>query len=187
MRLFKGKSNPKSRFKVHTRDIYLKDLREVFFPKTFDEKYSYLGSVPYNVEGDIFKALEPLIIFMDYKARPKFCPRWFLRFLHLFGNDKSVVRVRNWKLHNLFQKLTKGILIVDYKTKWTHYDLRVSLLGDESINNLERIITNDFYRRGYKEEIISAIKKYDPEFKKDYQHIDELVKYLNELGDDGED
>ena len=103
---------------THTKDITLDDLRSVFFPKSFYEKYRYLGAIPWNEDGEIFKAMEPLVIFMDYRAKPKWCPRWFLRFLHLFGNDNSIVRVRNMKLHNLHRTLTKGIMMYDYKTKW---------------------------------------------------------------------
>ena len=109
---------------IHTRDIELDDVREIFFPKNFTEKYGYLGSVPYNPKSDIFKAILPLVLAMDYEAKPKWCPRWVLRFLHIFGNDKSIVRVRNRFLHNLSNKLTKGITFYDYKTKWQNYDLR---------------------------------------------------------------
>ena len=85
MKIFKGKKAKLG--PVRTMDITLDDIRAVFFPKTFNEKYIYLGSVPWNEDGDTFKAMEPLVIFMDHKAKPKFCPRWFLRFLHLFGNE----------------------------------------------------------------------------------------------------
>ena len=103
---------------IHTRNITLDDIRAVFFPKSFQEKYRYLGSVPYSEESYIFKAMEPLVIYMDYKAKPKWCPRWVLRFLFLFGSDNSIVRVRNRFLHNLEKRLTGGIMLVDYKTKW---------------------------------------------------------------------
>jgi hypothetical protein len=86
---------------IYTRSIKWDDLRYIFFPKNFHEKYSYLGSVPYNDEGPYFKAMLPLVLAMDYEARPKLCPKWFLRFLEVFGNDRSIVRVRNWTLHNL--------------------------------------------------------------------------------------
>jgi hypothetical protein len=49
------------------------------FLKDF-EKYGYLGT-PYNEDGYYFKALYPLVLAMDYEAKPKLCPRWFLRFL----------------------------------------------------------------------------------------------------------
>ncbi len=62
-------------FAVFVVQSSLDDIRAVFFPKDFYEKYQYLGSIPYG-NGDIFKAMEPLVIFMDYKAKPKYCPRW---------------------------------------------------------------------------------------------------------------
>ena len=102
---------------IHTRNITFEDLRSVFFPKNFYEKYHYLGSIPWKEEGPIFKAMEPLVIFMDYKAKPKWCPRWVLRFLHLFGDDNSIVRVRNHTLSDLKRRLTKNLLIWDYNAR----------------------------------------------------------------------
>ena len=102
--------------------------------------------------------MEPLVIFMDHKARSKWCPRWFLRFLHLFGNDNSIVRVRNHRLSNLKNKLTKGIMIWDYKTKWQSYDLRISVSGDQQINDLADDIENRFYEKGYKKDLLEEIR-----------------------------
>ena len=119
MIIFKGK---KRKF-IHTMDITLNDIRAVFFPFTFNEKYKYLGSVPWKESGEIFQAMEPLVIFMDSKAKPWWCPRFVLRLLHLFGSDNSIVRVRNWKLHNLERRLTKGIAITD--TKWKYDSFRI--------------------------------------------------------------
>jgi len=146
----------------------------VFFPKNFYEKYKYLGSVPWKEDGDIFKAMEPLVIFMDSKAKPWWCPRWFLRFLHLFGSDNSIVRVRNWTLHNLSRRLTKGYLIVDYKTKWQWYDLRISIHGNEQMNWLSDAIEQTFYRDGRREDLLNQLKELNPE--KDYS-----LKMLREL------
>lgn len=147
---------------IHTRDITLDDLRAVLFPKDFNEKYKYLGSVPWNEEGDIFKAMEPLIIFMDYKAKPKWCPRWFLRFLQLFGNDNSIVRVRNRTLSNLKRRLTKGIQLTDYKTKWYDYDLRISVYGTDQMQNLSDAIEWKFFNKGRRESLAEQIKELDP-------------------------
>ena len=77
---------------IYTRDIKLDDFRYIFFPKGF-EKYGYLGTQIWDEDGDYFKALYPLVLALDYEAKPKFCPRWFLRFLHVFGADKSMVRI----------------------------------------------------------------------------------------------
>lgn len=172
---------------IHTKDITLDDLRSVFFPKSFHEKYRYLGAIPWREDGKIFKAMEPLVIFMDYRARPKWCPRWFLRFLHLFGNDNSIVRVRNMKLHNLHRKLTKGIMIYDYKTKWEWYDLRISIAGDTQMSDLADDIQDMYYTRGQREDLLEKIYKYNPAFDKPYWTNKELAKYLDDLIDKKEE
>ena len=158
MIIFKGKKKGI----IHTRNITLDDIRVIFFPKTFQEKYQYLGCVPWNDESDILKAMEPLVIFMDNKAKPWWCPRWFLRFLHVFGSDSSIIRVRNFKLHNLLQKITKGLLITDYKTKWYWYDLRIHIRGTEQMNWLSDAIEGKFYRDGKKEDLINTLNKISP-------------------------
>ena len=108
--------------------------------------------IPYDKDSDIGKAMFPLVLAMDYEAKPKWCPRWFLRFLEVFGNDKSIVRVRNRKLSNLHRKLTKGIMMWDYKTKWQWYDLRISIAAPEYLQNLADDIEDGFYKRGEKQE-----------------------------------
>jgi hypothetical protein len=148
---------------IHTRDITWEDIRKVFFPKDFYEKYHYLGSVPYNEAGPIFEAMEPLVIFMDYKAKPWWCPRWFLRFLHLFGEDNSIVRVRNRFLSNLKSKITGYIMMMDYKTKWTDYDLRISVVGDRQVQNLADAIESRYYEVGHRTDLAEKIKKLDPD------------------------
>jgi hypothetical protein len=166
---------------IHTRDITLDDLRAVFFPRDFEEKYSYLGCVPYG-KGDIFKAMEPLVIFMDHKAKPKWCPRWFLRFLQLFGNDNSIVRVRNRRLSNLKRKLTKGIQLTDYKTKWYDYDLRISVYGTSQMQDLADAIEHKFYNDGRRQELAEEIKELDPNTKYDKGYtIDSLKEELERL------
>ena len=137
---------------IHTRNIEWEDIRYIFAPKNFNEKYGYLGCVPYDENSKIFKAMLPLILALDYEAKPKWCPRWFLRFLDVFGNDRSIVRVRNHKLHNLYNKLTKGIRLNDYKTKWYWYDLRISITAPKYLQNLADDIESGFYDRGEKYE-----------------------------------
>lgn len=136
---------------IHTRNIEWEDIRYIFAPKNFEEKYGYLGAVPYG-DGDIAKAIRPLILALDYEAKPKWCPRWFLRFLDVFGNDRSIIRVRNYKLHSLFVKLTRNIRINDYKTKWYWYDLRISVVAPGYLQNLADDIEDGFYKRGKMQE-----------------------------------
>jgi len=173
----------RSKGSIYTRDIDWSDIKEMLFPQSFEEKYGYLGSVPYDEKSEVFKAMYPLILAMDYEARPKWCPRWFLRFLHLFGSDKSVVRVRNFRLHNLEKKLTKGIFIWDYKTKWEWYDLRISISAPKHLQDLASAIENDFYSRGRQEDIAEDILKLDPEAKIIWGSVDTLIKQYNDLMD----
>ena len=102
---------------------------------------------------------------MDYKAKPKWCPRWFLRFLQLFGNDNSIVRVRNRRLSNLKRKLTKGIQLTDYKTKWYDYDLRISVYGTDQMQDLADAIEWKFFNKGRRESLARQIKELDPNTK----------------------
>ncbi len=172
----------RSKGMIHTRDIDLDDIRAVFFPKNFQEKYRYLGCVPWYADGAIFKAVEPIVIFMDYKAKPKWCPRWFLRFLHLFGSDNSIVRVRNRTLHNLERKLTKGFQITDYKTKWYDYDLRINLTGTRQMYDLADGIEHRFFENGRRESLARQIKELDPKTKYDSGYsIDSLRNELERL------
>lgn len=166
---------------IHTRNVGFKDIRAVFFPKDFAEKYRYLGTSIWNEDGEYFKVLFPLVLALDYEAKPKWCPRWFLRFLHLFGSDNSVVRVRNRTLHNLEKKLTKHIMFVDWKTKWADYDLRISIYGPEHLQELASAIENRFYSKGRQTELVEQIKAIDPEASIIWGSVSRLEKQLEEL------
>ena len=168
---------------IHTMNIGFKDIRAVFFPKDFAEKYRYLGTSIWNEDNVYYKALFPLVLALDYEAKPKWCPRWFLRFLHLFGSDNSVVRVRNRTLHNLEKKLTKHIMFVDWKTKWSDYDLRISIYGPEHLQELAHGIEDRFYSKGRQTELVEQIKAIDPEASIMWGSISRLEKELEKLED----
>ena len=170
----------RSKGMIHTRNIGFDDFRYIFFPKGF-EKYGYLGTQLWNEDGSYFKALYPLVLALDYAAKPKLCPRWFLRFLHVFGMDKSIVRVRNRRLSNLLSTLTKGIGFIDYKTKWQDYDLRISISAPKHLQDLANDIERGFYSRGRQEELVEQIKAIDPEANPIWGSIDRLVKQLEKL------
>jgi hypothetical protein len=170
----------RSKGMIYTRNIELDDFRYIFFPKGF-EKYGYLGTQIWNEEGEYFKALYPLVLAMDYEAKPKFCPRWFLRFLHVFGSDKSIVRVRNWTLHDLLRNLTKGLAFVDWKTKWHDYDLRISIHAPKHLQNLADDIEHGFYSRGAQEELVEQILKLDPNAPIIWGSIERFNKQLEKL------
>ena len=166
---------------IHTRNVGFKDIRAVFFPKDFAEKYRYLGTSIWNEDGEYFKVLFPLVLALDYEAKPKMCPRWFLRFLHLFGSDNSIVRVRNRRLHNLEKKLTKGIMFTDWKTKWSDYDLRISIYAPEHLQELASAIEERFYSSGRQEELVKEIKALDPLAPIMWGSISRLEKQLEKL------
>lgn len=170
----------RSKGMIYTRDIEIDDFRYIFFPKGF-EKYGYLGTQLWNTDSVYFKALYPLVLAMDYEAKPKLCPRWFLRFLHVFGSDRSIVRVRNWSLHDLFRKLTKGISFVDWKTKWYDYDLRISIHGPKHLQDLADDIEYGFYSRGRQEELVKEILTLDPNASIIWGSIERFEKQLEEL------
>ena len=100
-------------------------------------KYKYLGYIsnPY-LKGTIeYDLVLDFVKFVDKIAKPKYIPRFVLRLIELFGNDNSIVRVRNWKLHKLSNKLLKNIRITDIKTKWHDHDLRIYGYFPEVISN----------------------------------------------------
>ena len=169
--------------RIHTMDIGFKDILAVFFPKDFAEKYRYLGTSVWNEDSIYYRALFPLVLALDYEAKPKWCPRWFLRFLHLFGSDNSIVRVRNRTLHNLENKLTKHIMFVDWKTKWSDYDLRISIHGPEHLQELAHAIEDRFYSKGRQTELVEQIKAIDPEASIMWGSVSRLEKELEKLED----
>lgn len=164
---------------IHTRSLKWSDLRYIFFPSRLD-KYGYLGITFYS-ESEFTKVLRPLVLAMDYEAKPFWCPRWFLRFLHVFGNDKSIVRVRNRKLSDLHRRLTKGISFYDWKTKWTHYDLRISIAAPKHLQDLADDIERGFYSRGRQNELVEQILAIDPNASIIWGNVSRLEEQLEEL------
>ena len=152
----------RSKGMIYTRNLRWDDLRFIFFPNGFEEKYGYLGTSIYET-SHYFNAIYPLVLALDYEAKPKWCPRWFLRFTHVFGNDMSIVRVRNWFWHNLHKNITGGIGFIDWKTKWHDYDLRISISAPKHLQDLGDDIESGFYTRGYRESLVEKLKKLDPD------------------------
>ena len=169
---------------ITTRNLEWSDIRYIFFPSKL-EKYCYLSITFYREDSEFTKALMPLVLAMDYEAKPFWCPRWFLRFLHVFGNDKSVVRVRNRKLSDLHRKLTKGIVFFDWKTKWYNYDLRISIAAPKYLQDLADDIEHGFYSRGRQNELVEQIKALDPDAPIIWGSIERFEKQLEFLEKSG--
>jgi hypothetical protein len=72
-------------------------------------------------------------------------------------------------------------MLIDYKTKWEWYDLRISISAPKHLQDLADSIERDFYSRGRQEEIANQIKKLDPEARIMMGSVDSLVKQYNEL------
>ena len=172
----------RSKGMIHTRNLKWSDLQYIFFPNKL-EKYGYLNITFYKEDSVYYKALYPLVLAMDYEAKPFWCPRWFLRFLHVFGNDKSLVRVRNRRLHDLHVRLTKGIQFWDWKTKWEDYDLRISISAPKHLQDLAGWIENGFYSDGRQKELVDQIKSIDPNAGIIWGSVSRLEKQLEELKD----
>ena len=170
----------RKRILIHTRDIEWADLRYIFFPSKL-ERYGYMNITFYQEDSPYYRALMPLVLAMDYEAKPKWCPRWFLRFLHVFGDDKSVVRVRNHRLSNLHRKLTKGIQFWDWKTKWYNYDLRISISGPNHLQDLADDIEHGYYSRGRQKELVEQILKLDPNASIIWGSIERFEEQLEKL------
>ena len=170
----------RKRVLIHTRDIEWSDLRYIFFPSKL-ERYGYMNITFYQEDSPYYRALMPLVLAMDYEAKPKWCPRWFLRFLHVFGDDKSMVRVRNRRLSNLHRKLTKGIQFWDWKTKWYNYDLRISISGPNHLQDLADDIEHGYYSRGRQKELVEQILKLDPNASIIWGSIERFEEQLEKL------
>jgi hypothetical protein len=75
------------------------------------------------------------------------------------------VRVRNRTLSNLKHKITGYIMMMDYKTKWQWYDLRISVVGDRQVQQLASAIESRYYEVGYRTDLSEKIKELDPNTK----------------------
>jgi hypothetical protein len=163
---------------VYTMDIKLDHIRVIFFPRGFYETYSYLGCVP---SSDELTPIHGLVMAMDAAAKPWWCPRWFLRFLNLFGNDNSIVRVRNITLHKLFNRITRGIQFHDLKCKWSSYDLRISISAPKYLQDIATSIEDLTFKVGRRKELLEKIKSYQKDFDKPFMSTRDLQIHLESI------
>jgi hypothetical protein len=92
-----------------------------------------------------------------------------------------MVRVRNHKLSHLHRRLTKGITFWDWKTKWSDYDLRISISAPQHLQDLADDIEQGVYSRGRQKELVDQIKKLDPNANVIWGSIQRLEKQLEDL------
>lgn len=88
-----------------------------FYPNERTE-FIYLGHIDYLFEKETkeYNIIKSFILTVDKAARPKWCPKWFLRLLELYRDNNPTA----YKLHN---KLTKGIRIIDMGVVNHSYDI----------------------------------------------------------------
>jgi hypothetical protein len=84
-------------------------------------------------------------------------------------------------LNNLHRKLTKGIQFWDWKTKWSDYDLRISISAPQHLQELADAIESKVYYIGREEELITEIKKILPTATIIHGSIERLEKQLEGL------
>lgn len=126
--LVKSKVKESTAFKVTLQSITIGDVIECFFPRVGRE-YSHLGYCTYDYTlGSKYlfpeeRVLKDFFEEVDRVARPWWCPKFVLRLLDLFGNDRSLVRTRNPFLTGIFYRITKGIRVTD--TKWKYDTFRI--------------------------------------------------------------
>jgi hypothetical protein len=92
-----SKGKKAERGPVHTMDITVGHVLKCVFPERGFE-YDYLGYAWYNINKDGTLNAEDRLLRgffkqVDKVARPRWCPRFVLRLLHLFGSDNSIVQV----------------------------------------------------------------------------------------------
>ncbi len=78
-------------------------------------------------------------------------------------------------------KLTKGIQFWDWKTKWSDYDLRITIGAPKHLQELADAIETKVYHIGREEELIEQIKKLDPNAGIIRGSIERLEKQLDDL------
>lgn len=163
------------------------DIRVIFFPKNFEERYRYVGAFWFTEGKQSEKWILPIVLLLDYKMRPRWCPQWLLRLITYLANGWSMVRVENrWIYNNIYLKITKGIKFLDWKTKWENYDLRISVHADENTWWLCEAIEAKAYRDGSREDMISYIIKHNPDItQKDltWRPYTDIVNMYSELRD----
>lgn len=98
----------------------------------FYDKYHYLGYIliPFRKGTEPYNKIKAFVKKVDERIRPWYVPIWFLNLLHYYGNDNSIIRVRNWRLHRLHRKITKGAFFTDMKTKFDSMRIYATLPED---------------------------------------------------------
>lgn len=72
-------------------------------------------------------------------------------------------------------------MFYDWKTKWSHYDLRISIVAPKHLQNLADWIERGYYSDGRQKELVEQIKKIDPNAGIIWGSVSRLEEQLEEL------
>ena len=111
-----------------------KKIIQIFFPKTFSQKYSHVGYSYLGVPKQWESIVRVCIMDIEKLMWPKYLPFWFKRLIHYLATGNSIVRVKYWWAHDLRNKLTGGAMITDIKDKFA--TLRIYGYFSEEMYNL---------------------------------------------------
>ena len=117
----------------------LKKLKSVIFPRNENEKYKYLGDFYVCKTDKYYSIIMPIVKLMDRKARPRWCPRVFLRFLSVFGENNN-------RMQEMCKKLIKDYRFIGWKVDEKKHTIFISLYGDDEINFMVYQIEKNFYK-----------------------------------------
>ena len=73
------------------------------------------------------------------------------------------------------------MLFWDWKTKWSNYDLRISISAPKHLQDLSGWIEYGFHSKGRQVELVEQIKAIDPEASITWGSVSRFEKQLEEL------
>ena len=112
----------------------LTQIKQIFFPKTFSQKYSHVGYSYLSIPKQWESIVRVCIMDIEKLMWPKYLPFWFKRLIHYLATGNSIVRVKYWWARNLRQRLTGGAMVTDIKDKFA--TLRIYGYFSEEMYNL---------------------------------------------------
>ena len=96
----------------------LKIIKEIFFPKTFSQKYNHVGYSYLSIPTPWGPVVKQCIIDIEKLMWSKYLPFWFKRLIHYLATGNSVVRIKYWWAHRLRNYLTGHTMIQQIKDKF---------------------------------------------------------------------
>jgi hypothetical protein len=113
----------------------LKEIYQIFFPKTLSEKYKHIG---YSYAG-VPTGWKSIVEYTIQKIEKEMWPQWYLpmfikRLIHYLATENSVVGIKYKNCYKLRRYLTKGQIVMDIKDKFA--GLRIYGYFDKPIDRI---------------------------------------------------